>query len=736
MQFSWNHLTIQSLTDARAMVRLFQESDPQVGAFDTETTGLNIRYDRPFLYQFGFVNEKTRKGYTFALDLREEPKLAYRTLMVWYRLAEDLRYMVAHNVKFDLHMLANIGCPYPHDNLTDTMIYIRLGHDALTQANGGPPLGLKDYAARYITRDAKHHEKLLSSERAAIAKEYNLKLKQKFAGHKPPFGQYKSWTIAAVDEFFSDVLNTWEDLPEELRDKYQQWHSELPEYLQHSTGRISSDQIRYSELNRNNLLHYGHLDIVYALEAFYQLEPVVHTRKQTAALRLEEQLIRPLFEMERVGFQVNRSYILESAERVRNYLRNRREDLYQQTGEKLSVGQHARIKTILQEQFQLQVPSTGAEQLDQVAADLKRTGENPEAVAFIDTVQELRTLEKWYVTYLQRFIKELHQGDRIYTTINQVGTVSGRVTSDFQQFPKKAIKDREGNELFHPRKMIQVSPEPYDSIAYLDYSQIELRLQALYTILLGEPDLNLCRAYMPYRCLRNGELFDPHNREHVLAWDQDWYLEEDPRKHWEPTDVHAATTTAATGLTPDHPDFAKLRSDIGKKTNFSKNYGAQFNRIRQMFPEKTEEEVRRIDEAYYKAFPGIKKYHEYCYHIIAAQGFGTNLFGVRYYGVSGHKLINMLIQGSGAYFLKQKIIELYQFSKAHDLQSRFQMNIHDELSWEVAKGEEHFLFEFKRIMEHWPDAPVPIVADVELTRKTWADKKEVHTLDEILSLDR
>ena len=48
------------------------------------------------------------------------------------------------DVKFDLHMLANIGLPYTKENVSDTMFYIRYAHDALTPANGGPPLGLKD----------------------------------------------------------------------------------------------------------------------------------------------------------------------------------------------------------------------------------------------------------------------------------------------------------------------------------------------------------------------------------------------------------------------------------------------------------------------------------------------------------------------------------------------------------------------------------------------------------------
>ena len=87
-------------------------------------------------------------------------------------------------------------------------------------------------------------------------------------------------------------------------------------------------------------------------------------------------------------------------------------------------------------------------------------------------------------------------------------------------------------------------------------------------------------------------------------------------------------------------------------------------------------------------------------------------------------MINMLIQGSGAYFLKWKIRQLYDYSKAHGIKSRFQMNIHDELSWEKHKDESMDIFyEFQRIMETWADSLVPIVAEMEVSTSTWANKK-------------
>lgn len=334
-----------------------------------------------------------------------------------------------------------------------------------------------------------------------------------------------------------------------------------------------------------------------------------------------------------------------------------------------------------------------------------------------------------------RFIKDLQNSDRLYTTINQVGTVSGRVTSDFQQFPKDAIKTIDGRELFAPRKMIHATGGQYDSIIYLDYSQIELRFQALYTILVGHPDMNLCRAYMPYQChIVCGKEKIPFNFNEPNcikhAYDKDWYLDEAPEIKWKATDVHGATTKAAFDIDESDPEYKHLRY-VGKRVNFAKNYGAQYKKICSMFPERTAEECKRINDAYYIAFPGVKKYHDYCYNR-ARYAYTTNLFGVKYYNVSGHKLINILVQGSAAYYLKLKIIELYEYSKAHNLKTKWQMQIHDELSWEHHTDDSpEIFFEFKRIMENWPDGMVPLVADMEITKGTWADKVEVETLAEV-----
>ena len=703
---------IKNTYDASRCYHLYNEQNPTVGAFDTETDGLNIGAALPFVFSFGWAHEDTI--YVFALDLTQ----GYWTESVaewWLRVCPALT--VGHNICFDLHMLRNKGLSLPEfKKLSDTMFYIRWAQDNIPTSKGGVPLKLKDYCARYISPKAKEHEKHLSIEKTAFAKEHNMDLKRKLG---------RKWTLKKVEDFFKDPTTTLDDLPEEDQRSYLEWYYCLPEALRlkMTTMTVKADEIPYTLLNRLHVIEYAMMDIVWTLKVYFSLAPVIWARGNNKAIEIENALLEPIFEMERTGFKIDWDYLQESEVQVRQYIKERRNDLKNLCGKKITVSQHAEIKRLLETKWNVHLASTGNDELE---AALESFGENqnPDVVAFIAVIQELRTLEKWYSTYIQRFLRDKDAAQRcmVYTQINQVGTVSGRVTSDFQQFPKDPIKDKHRNELFHPRKLFLV-PRGYDNLTYLDYSQIELRLQGMYTILVGNPDKNLLRAYMPYKCTRNGVQFDYQNPEHIASWDSgDWYQEEDGQL-WQPTDLHGLTTQHAFGITPDHPDFKKKRY-LGKRINFMKNYGGTARQVRRMFPHASEEEVERIDGAYYKAFPGVKSYHRYCYDIAVMQAGVTNLFGIRYYGVSGHNLINMLVQGSAAFLLKIKLIEIHRFLKARRCQSRMQMNIHDEISFCMMAAEAGLIPEIKKIMESYDETYVPIVAELEQSDTNWAEKKE------------
>ena len=738
LQYHWNLTHIATNQQANDMVQLFKHTPPKVCAFDTETTGLHIVLDKPFLFQFGWLCPDCLEGYAFSVDLEKQPVLAKQVIKVWHKLVSEAQVYLGHNIKYDLNMLTNIGLPYTVENVSDTMFYIRYAHDALHISEGGPPLGLKEYAAKYIDRNAKSHERLLDQERTDKAKEYNNMLKRRLQQCQLTEALkekgYKSFTLSAISEMFKDPIAEVSDFPEDVQQAYLDWKTkDLPLYLQSRVVQlVESNMIGYNTLNRDNVIKYALYDIVWTLEIYAQTAPVIRARQQEVAIKMESELIFPLVDMERVGFKTNKAYLEQCRTDLKAYIIQQRKKLFELTQKEFAIGQHETIREILTEDFNVNLTATNATEMDLILSNLIIADKENPAIKVIQLIQELRTLEKWYSAYITRFLKDLIHTDRLYTTINQVGAVSGRVTSNFQQFPRDPIMTEDGKELFHPRRMVTVSGGDYDGIVYCDYSQIELRFQAMYTILVGCPDLNLCRAYMPYKChLKDGTKFDYTNPEHIKKWKEEWYLDENPEERWEPVDVHGATTTAATGLRKGDPGFKEARYAIGKRTNFAKNYGAQYKKIRQMFPDKTEEECRRIDNAYYTAFPGIKEYHNYCYQR-AMESYTVNLFGVRYYNVSGHKLINMLIQGSAAFFLKWKIKQLYDYCKTHNVKSKWQMQIHDELSWEKHKDDPLDVFiEMQRIMGDWTDTLVPIVAEMDATKTTWAEKKGVEGLDEL-----
>jgi DNA polymerase-1 len=270
--------------------------------------------------------------------------------------------------------------------------------------------------------------------------------------------------------------------------------------------------------------------------------------------------------------------------------------------------------------------------------------------------------------------------------------------------------------------MVIPTKDGYDTLAFLDYSQIELRVQANYTYEISGGDLNMCRAYMPHQCVdANGVVFDPLLHKNEITT-KPWFTQESGAV-WKPTDLHSATTKEAFPEVPEGTDeFKKLRG-LGKATNFAKNYGATKNALMEQFG--FEESVAiKLDKAYYQAFPKILDYQNLVRKIYYQRGYVKNMYTRRYYMTDKrfvYRLYNYLVQGSCADMLKSKIIEIDALLLPY--KSRFQMNIHDELSFEIYKGEEFLVDKIKAIMENVPRMIIPVVAELETTQTNWADKE-------------
>ena len=700
----------------------------QCSAFDTETTGLHPIVDVPFLFQCGWVEKigTTLRGYVLVFDLEEYPS-ATTWIKNWNNLTEHSPIYLGHHVIFDQHMTENVGCRYKKwDNLSDTQFYIRASSDAVQQDKGGESLALKTWATRHINKDAAKFEHNLAMLRSALAKEYNNILLNKLGCSK----KY-------LNEFFKDKANEWTDLPENYRVGYQEWLDELPVQYRNvakAHGVLQRDDIRYNDIDRDAVIEYSYYDIVYTLTCYLLCVPVVEVRETYEQIRRENLALEDFYLMERVGFLVDKDYIYDSKLRTKQYLLRRRNDLSLLAGEPLKVSQSKRIVEILYEKFGIKTDSSDDAALQKILGPRKNIPEMSELVEFIETIQELRTLEKWYSTYIRSFELQLSQSDRIYTSINQVGAVSGRVSCNFQQFPKEGLTTFDNQELFDPRRMVLVDKDSgYDSIFYLDYSAQELRIQALWTYLIGSPDEGMLRAYSPYKCHNElGQMWDPENSDMVRTYrEHKWF--NDDGSPWVKEDLHSRMTHAIyPTLSEDDPSWHDKRY-IGKRANFMKNYGGSYQCVRDTFYWLSDEECHAIDEGYYKAFPGVKAYHQWCFEY-AKQPYAENIYGVKYYGVNGHHLRNVLVQGSAAYMTKEQTHKVNQYLKDKGYKSRIIIPIHDEIQLEHHKDDPlEIMFELKEIMQDI-DSQVPIISDLEVTTTDWKHKVEINNMKELEEL--
>ena len=246
---------LETKQDLLDVIGLYKSGKPDVIFFDTETDGLHIKNNKPFLLQFGYV-VNVDELHIYLIDREEHPELFEQAVLTMFKLASKTKYLCGHNIKFDLHMLANLGLEYKYNNVTDTMVRIRIAHDALTPANGGPPLGLKEYATMFIDRNAKLHEHELTAERQHIAKEYNVDLKNKLRAVD------KIWTTKYLDDYFKDVLHNIDTLPENVKDIYKTWYENIPEAIKENMylGKVESSDIPYNMLNRETLKTYAAYD--------------------------------------------------------------------------------------------------------------------------------------------------------------------------------------------------------------------------------------------------------------------------------------------------------------------------------------------------------------------------------------------------------------------------------------------------------------------------------------------
>ena len=421
--------------------------------------------------------------------------------------------LFAHNAKYDYHMVQNGGSPIPDTvKLYDSITVARLTENADERES----MSLEALGTKYIDDEAKFAGHIIKDIIHKIDRERREVLRKGLMETFPNDG-FSTITKDGKVKGTGKLTALLDDY-EKTRTK---WVNDDNPYFQYIDAHFK--RANYKDVyDREPLLmrNYAADDIVIMLEYLKKALPVLKEVDQNfRVLKREGELIRAVACMENTGFKVDVDYILESRKKIVAY----RELLYLElmiyTGKEFSVGQHNEIKKLLLSQFKVKTEKADEKALKYIIDNT----DNDVLISVCKNILELRTLDKWLSTYIDGKLNAVVNG-RIYTDINNNGAVSGRVSCDMQQQPKEGLYDRDGNELFHPRRAF-VCDEGY-RLFFIDESQMELRVQAQYTIFHSkEPDMSLCRAYMPYKCYNEvTTMFNYNNPEHLKHFtEHKWY---------------------------------------------------------------------------------------------------------------------------------------------------------------------------------------------------------------------
>lgn len=687
LNYKHTHLTSEDEVDIIEKEWSSQEEPPKICGFDTETTGLHYITSKPFLYVFGF----NKTIITF-----EANEILVKKMI---EISHKSQRLFAHNAKYDYHMTYNLigkEVEKMDDIIADSMTVARL----TSYADEDDKIGLEALGTKYVDPSSKFAGKVIKKQIIEINAERKKKVKELYYANK-----YKN---------FKEDWNNFQNCVQYANDT-EPMNLFFKKHYQ--TANYYDVFLKEPEL----VINYAVDDVVIMLEYLKKSLPLMcKVDEGLRTFNRECELISAIARMENTGILVDVNYALKSRDKVLAYREELYKELKQKTGYDFSVGQHAFIKKLFESQYNYYLNSADKKHLESVD---KASGDAYEVARLII---ELRTLDKWLSTYIDGKLNSIVNG-RIYTNLNNSGAVSGRVSCDMQQQPKEPLLDRNGNELFHPRRMF-IPDEDYIFI-FADESQMELRVQAFYTMKTGHADKNLCRAYIPFGCTSciTEEEFNPSDEHCLNRWNSGEWLDENG-KFWEPTDLHTLTTfTAFPFLNNDihHPEFKHYRR-LGKMCNFLKNYQGGIGAIMQQL-NVPQEIAKSLDDAYYKNFPGIKGYQQWVESELTNYGRVKNLYGRAYFMKSSknyYRACNYVIQGTCADLVKIAEIKVDKLLK--DKKSKFILPIHDEFMCLIHKDEVDLIPKIKEIMQDTKvEIPlIPMISEVEYSAISWADKKE------------
>lgn len=218
-----------------------------------------------------------------------------------------------------------------------------------------------------------------------------------------------------------------------------------------------------------------------AKEAIYNLPRVKKFTKQYNQSKIEKYIAKLEEEIENLDPRVDKRKIQSREQKIANiragvFTTKKELELIRP----VSLGSSVDLPQLMysEEGFNFEVikkndsgkPSTDEETLTNLRLTVKKP-DSPKAV-FLDSLLELRGLEKMYKTYIEGWHEKTQDDDRLHGRFLIHGTTSGRLSSaepNAQQIPKTSVDPNIKKQLVAPKGTLYIAS---------DFSQAELRIMA------------------------------------------------------------------------------------------------------------------------------------------------------------------------------------------------------------------------------------------------------------------
>lgn len=218
-----------------------------------------------------------------------------------------------------------------------------------------------------------------------------------------------------------------------------------------------------------------------AKEAIYNLPRVKKFTKRYNQSKIEKYIAKLEEEIENLDPRVDKRKIQSREQKIANIragVFTTKEEL--ELIRPVSLGSSVDLPQLMysEEGFNFEVikkndsgkPSTDEETLTNLRLTVKKP-DSPKAV-FLDSLLELRGLEKMYKTYIEGWHEKTQDDDRLHGRFLIHGTTSGRLSSaepNAQQIPKTSVDPNIKKQLVAPKGTLYIAS---------DFSQAELRIMA------------------------------------------------------------------------------------------------------------------------------------------------------------------------------------------------------------------------------------------------------------------